>query len=364
MNIAVYANEIAEKGSSGVRVYSLAILRYLLRQDQKNRYFLYSKRDISGFFCCGNKVFSILKNRKFWAFTAFAEHISKDKPDVLFMPIQIYPFWKKNSIKTVVVVHDVAFLLFPRHFTFFKCKLLKFHTKRAIMFSDHIIVPSNATKKDILRFYEVNPSKISVVYHGFNRNLLKTARKDDSRVLELTKGAPYALFVGSLQPRKNIDHLIGAFEKLKNNQKELKLVLCGGKGWMSEGILSRISQSSQKADIILAGDVSDDLLSSFYKNALFFVFPSLYEGFGLPVLEAMSFGLPVVCAKNSSISEIAGDAALYFDEYRISDMAEKMLILCENGALQAEFSQKSLKQAEKFSWERSARETLEVLEKV
>jgi glycosyltransferase involved in cell wall biosynthesis len=361
MKIAVYANEIAKKGSFGVKIYSREILKGILRFDKKNRYVLYSSSDISGFFD-GDVVFSLIKPKKFWAFTAFASRIKKDRPDVLFVPIQIYPFWKKSSIKTVVVVHDLAFLLFPGHFTWIKRKLLAFHTKRAVLLSDKVIVPSEATKKDILKFYKVEESKIRVIPHGFNANLLEMARKGDSRVLELTNGKPYILFVGSIQPRKNLIRLIEAFEEIAKKESGLKLVICGGKGWMYEEIYAKIAKSQFSHAIIMTGDVSDDLLSSLYKNALFFVFPSLYEGFGLPVIEAMSFGLPVVCANNSSIAEIAGDAALYFDEYGVSDMAEKMLSLCSNKPLWDELSAKSLQRANLFSWDKASKETVEAMQ--
>jgi glycosyltransferase involved in cell wall biosynthesis len=362
MKIAVYANEIAQEGSFGVKIYSREILQAILRLDRENRYILYSSSDISGFF--GEEAFfSLIKPKKLWAFTVFASRIKKDRPDVLFLPIQIYPFWKKSSIKTVVVVHDLAFLLFPGHFTWIKRRLLSFHTKRAILLSDRVIVPSGATKKDILKFYKVEESKISVIPHGFNANLLKMAQQGDSRVLELTNGKPYILFVGSIQPRKNLIRLVEAFEEVAKEESGLKLVICGGKGWMYEEIYAKIAKSQFSNAIIMTGDVSDDLLASLYKNALFFVFPSLYEGFGLPVIEAMSFGLPVVCANNSSISEIAGDATLCFDEYSVSDMAEKMLILCRNEELWEELSAKSLQRASLFSWDKAAEETVEIIEK-
>lgn len=361
MKIAVYANEIAQKGSFGVKIYSREILQGILRLDRENRYTLYSSIDISSFF--GEEVvFSLIKPKRLWAFTVFASRIKKDRPDVLFVPIQIYPFWKKSSIKTVVVVHDLAFLLFPGHFTWIKRKLLAFHTKRAVLLSDRVIVPSEATKKDILKFYKVEASKISVIPHGFNANLLKMAQKADDRVYKLTNGKPYMLFVGSIQPRKNLIRLIEAFEEVAGKENDLKLVICGGKGWIYEKIYKKIAKSPFSSRIIITGDVADDILAGLYKNALFFVFPSLYEGFGLPVIEAMSFGLPVVCAKNSSIAEIAGDATLFFDEYSVADMSQKMLTLCRNRALRDELSVKSLQRASFFSWDKAAKETVEVFQ--
>jgi len=363
MKIAFYANEIAKEGGFGVKTYSLEIIKSLLEINRDDEFVLYSDKDITKEVSSERAKYVIREPKRFWAFSVFAGEVRRDKPDVVFMPIQTFPFFGKNKPKTVITVHDLAFLLFPRYFTFFRRKLLEFHTRRAVRLSDKIIVPSEATKRDIVRFYGVNEDKIVVVYHGFSQNLLEMKKNRDDSVSEITGGNPYILFVGSIQPRKNIVSLVKAFENIKKNSDnaDLKLVLCGGKGWFYEDIYKEIAKSPCKKDVIFTGSVENDLLAAFYRNALFFVMPSLYEGFGLPVLEAMSFGLPVVCSDNSSLSEIAGDAALLIDPYRISDIGEKMGIFAADKDLRAQLSAKGLERAKGFSWEKAGRETLKVL---
>lgn len=367
MKIAIYANEITRSAGCGVKTYSLEIINHLLGIDSKNEYSIYSQKDISAYIDSKRANFIVEEPKKrFWAFSVFGKLIERNVPDVVFIPIQIFPFFRKNKAKTVVTVHDVAFLLFPSQFTFWRRKLLEFHTARAVRFSDRIIVPSEATKRDLLRFYKINPDKISVVYHGFSQRLLELGIDKEREVKELTKNSSYVLFVGSIQPRKNIIRLVQAFEKIKEDPDNcnLKLVLCGGKGWLYEDTVKKIETSSAKSDIIRVENADDSLLAAFYRNAEFFVMPSLYEGFGLPVLEAMSFGLPVICANNSSLAEIAGDSALMVDGNSTKDLAEKIKILTLSQSLQAELSLKSLERVKNFSWEKAAKETLKALESI
>jgi len=369
MKIAVYANEITRQGESGVKTYSLEIINHLLQTDDKNEYILYCKKDIEDKVVV-QKAKMVVAGRKkhLWAFTVFAKLVKAERPDVVFMPVQTFPFLirPKGKLKIVITVHDVAFLFFPQYFTFVRRQILQFHTKRAVKFADRVIVPSEATKNDLVRAYGVNPKKIKVIYHGASKNLLKMADKNDPRVIGLSGKNPYVLYVGSVQPRKNIVRLVQAFDMLKSSGKfnEHKLIICGGKGWLYEKIYQQMCGSAYSEDIILVGDANNDLLASLYTSATLLVMPSLYEGFGLPVVEAMSFGLPVVCADNSSLSEIADGAALLVDAYSPEDIFRKVERILEDGNLRLELSRKGLARAKDFNWEKTAEETLEVIESV
>ena len=369
MKIAVYANEITRQGESGVKTYSLEIINHLLQTDDKNEYILYCKKDIKDKVVV-QKAKMVVAGRKkhLWAFTVFAKLVKAERPDVVFMPVQTFPFLirPKGKLKIVITVHDVAFLFFPQHFTFIRRQILRFHTKRAVKFADRVIVPSEATKNDLVRVYGVSPEKIRVVYHGVSGELLKMADKNDPRVIGLSGKSPYILYVGSVQPRKNIIRLVRAFDMLKATGKfnEYKLIICGGKGWLYEKIYQQMGCSPYSEDIILVGDASNNLLASLYAGATLFVMPSLYEGFGLPVVEAMSFGLPVICADNSSLAEIADGAALLVDAYSPEDIFRKVERILEDGNLRFELSRKGLARAKDFNWEKTAEETLEVIESV
>lgn len=173
----------------------------------------------------------------------------------------------------------------------------------------------------------------------------------------------YILFVGTLQPRKNIVRLIEAFSKI-HHQQQLNLVIVGKKGWMYEEILEAPKQYGIENQIKFLEFVPDEDLSLLYKNALCFVLPSLYEGFGLPVLEAMTQGCPVITSNVSSLPEAGGDAALYVDPEDVDDIAAKMQSLVKDEELRKTLIEKGYKQVKKFSWEKAARETLKVLEEV
>jgi len=382
MKIAININELTLRQNTGVKVYTREIVRALGRVDKENEYILYikslSKTELSSE---ASELSSVLDsdfdrfkkfkiqnskfNKPFWTYLKLPQEIKKNQPDILFMPIQTVPFFKKpKNMKVVVTVHDLAFLLFPDHFTKKDRFLLNFHTKRAVRIADKIITPSEATKKDIVRFYGINEDKIKVVWHGVE------ARHCLVSITTATKLAnkPYILFVGSIQPRKNITGLIEAFEKIKENspnplfqiRNNVKLVICGGRGWMAEEIYKRAKESKFSDDIIFTGSVSDEERDEFYKNALIFALPSFYEGFGLPVLEAMSYGVPCIVGNNSSLSEIVGDNALLVDANSSGDIAEKINLLLSNSELRKDLSRRGIENVEKFSWNKAAEKTLEV----
>jgi glycosyltransferase involved in cell wall biosynthesis len=409
MKIAININELTLKQNTGVKVYTREIVNALSKIDNENEYVLYASENVKSCVSTAdnfkfNPEFSG-QNSKFnkilWTYTKFPQEIKKDRPDILFMPIQSVPFWKRpKNIKIVVTVHDLAFMIFPDHFTAKDRFLLKFHTKRAVEMSDKIIVPSEATKSDLVRFYGVSEDKVGVIRHGVANNLkFKTSSLKLNKGAELLIGSsaplfknqPYILFVGAIQPRKNIIRLIEAFEKIKNEnflnrskttpipqgmgvenkesscRKEisnLRLVICGMRGWMANKTYKRAKESKFSKDIIFTGSVNDCELAQLYKNALMFVLPSLYEGFGLPVLEAMNFGIPCIVSDNSSLGEIAGDSALLINAYDSNDIAEKINMFLASKELRKDFSQRSVENAKKFDWVESARKTLEVFNSI
>ncbi|MCK5490292.1 MAG: glycosyltransferase family 4 protein [Candidatus Pacebacteria bacterium] len=405
MKIAIDANELTIAGTTGVKVYVQEIVDALSKLDVKNEYILYAKcrnEALSRSFELENKNFElkIVKSSfPFWTYTKFPMQLKKDEPDILFMPIQSVPFFKKpKNIKIVVTVHDLAFLMFSDYFTFKDRFFLKLHTKRAVMMADEIIVPSEATKNDIIKFYKIDESKITVVYHGITfheKNKLCHSREDrnpgfDSKDQFMENDAnyspelpetnrknldnknesaaknfqPYLLFVGVIQPRKNIIRLIEAFEIVKVENQELKLVIVGKRGWQADAIYKRAKESHFAKDIIFSGGVDDEYLCSLYINAMVFILPSLYEGFGMPVLEAMNYGVPCVVGNNSSLAEISGDSALLVDSNDSSDIAKKITMLCNDENLRHEFSRKGAERLENFNWKKSAKQTLEVFESV
>ena len=383
MKIAININELTLKQETGVKVYTREIVSALGKIDRENDYVLYANDtdtamlrlrgfDYSNFKIRNSKFpalgWSALGGKiPFWTYTKFSREIKKDKPDILFMPIQTVPFRNKpKNIKIVVTVHDLAYLVFPNYFTNNDRKKLNYNTKRAVNMADKIIVPSEATKKDIIKYYNIQKDKIHCIHHGispFNdKDSIESSKKGDFES-KINDYKPFILFVGTIQPRKNIERLIEAFEKVKDrNEKyaDLKLVIAGAKGWMSESIYNKAKKSKYSSDIVFTGGVKNDYLYELYQNALMFVLPSLYEGFGLPVLEAMSFGLPCIVSDNSALSEIVDSHALLVDAYSPDDIAQKINMFLNHENLRKDYGLRSIDNASGYKWEYSAKKLIDV----
>jgi len=236
---------------------------------------------------------------------------------------------------------------------------------RLIKKADHIITGSNFTKQEIILYMQISQDKISVIYHGVNHELYKEYPKDELQETKAKFDLPkeFLLFVGSIEPRKNLLTLLRAYNLLSKDEKaNLPLILVGFKGWENKEIMQEIEKN--KEHIRYLGYVTDMQLAHIYNLAAIFVYPSLYEGFGLPPLEAMACGTPVIVSNTASIPEVCGDAALYVEPMEIQDIKDKILMLANDKKLREELSQKSKAQAAYFSWEKSADEHFEVIKKV
>ena len=207
-----------------------------------------------------------------------------------------------------------------------------------------------------MNFYHLPESKIRVIYNGYE--------KEANNGELIVKKSPYILYVGTLQPRKNVSTLIKAFNKFKDTYPEFKLVIVGRKGWLYNQIFELVKQLKLEQNIVFTDYVSDGELVKLYKNAFCFVLPSLYEGFGIPVLEAMVNNCPVICSNVSSLPEIAGKAALYFNPKSEKDLLKNLLKLKEDVSLKNKLIKNGKEQIKKFSWQKCADETLEVIKRL
>lgn len=290
---------------------------------------------------------------------------------VLFLSSRLFAkeydlYWQPNFIPnkgikakyTVTSVHDFSFLL---HKEFHPKERIEYFEKnffKNITSSDMIITGSEFSKKEILERLNFQKEQIKVIYHGVNHNLFKVY--DDLHVnFELPK--KFIFSVGSIEPRKNLLGLLKAYNQLAQNIKnEYKLVLVGFKGWENREIMQLIEQNS--SNIHYLGFISDEELAKVYNLASCFVFPSFYEGFGLPVLEAMACGTPVVCGNSSSLPEVGGDAVIYCNSHNVDDIQNKIEQVLENQDLQNDMIEKGLKRAQTFNWEKSTQEHTKVFE--
>ncbi len=291
--------------------------------------------------------------------------------DILHIPVHWYnqttPFFLNRDIKKVLTIHDLTPIQFPEMHTretniTWKTSLNLIKNRTEI-----IIAISNSTKNDIIDLLKIPENRIQVIHEAADERYKPLKNKE--LVLEEIKKAfninsPYILFVGTLEKRKNVPTLIKAFFKLKKLSIPHKLVIVGGKGWKYTQIFDLINELRLENDVIFTDYVSDDDLVKLYNAADLFVYPSLYEGFGLPPLEAMACGCPVITSNTSSLPEVVGDAGILIDPNNIDSLTESMHKILLDKGLMEEMSKKSLERANMFSWEKTAKQTWDVYEEV
>ncbi len=310
--------------------------------------------------------YKIIRPKKFW--TQFALPLNlflEKKPDVFFTPSHYAP--RFSPVPTVISVMDLSFIRFPELFAKKDLYQLRNWTKYSVKDARKVLTISEFSKNDIIKEYGIKPEDVIVTYPGIKevesskvRNFYKVLSMDElNKKFGINKD--YILFVGTLQPRKNIERLIEAFSKL---DKDMLLIIVGKKGWLYEDILKAPHKFGISDKVKFLDFVPDNELSSLYKNAVCFVLPSLYEGFGLPVLEAMKFGTPVITSNVSSLPEAGGDAAMYFNPEDSDDIAKTIKKVVEDKSLREEMIKKGFIQVKKFSWAKTARKTLDVLQEL
>ncbi len=366
MNIAIQAADLDAERIDGTRIYLLRLLERFGAVMPEDRWHLYHRRKFNPDLVppkFPNYSFRTIPFPFFWTQTRFSREIFRLRPDRVFMPVQALPFFLPKGTESIVTIHDLAFKIFPEHFPPRDLRRLNWFTDFAITRATRLIAVSEATKRDILKFYPtVNEEKIHVIHHGFDSGFEGTLEKEQKNILvEKFKLVPkeYLLYVGAIQPRKNLLRLLDAFRIFGEKHLSSHLVLAGEAAWMSDDIFRAHKTHPFRERILFPGRISFVERAALYANARLFVFPSLYEGFGLPVLEAFAANVPVVCADNSSLPEVAGDAALFFDATKTDELTRALLALWEDETKRHALVVKGREQLKKFSWEKCARETAE-----
>lgn len=267
----------------------------------------------------------------------------------------VYPC--RNSLK-VMTITDLTFIKYPDFVT----SIVKTYTERVkqcLKWTDLIITISESSKRDIIECLGVKPDKIYVTYLASRYQSWDLHEINLEKMINFDFSQPYLLFVSTIEPRKNVKNLILAFNYLKQKYKiNHRLVLIGQKGWKYEPIFEAIENSPWSKDIKHLDYLSDEMVAQFYAQADVFVYPSIYEGFGLPVLEAMTLGAPVITSNTSSIPEVAGDATLLIDPDDTTQLAEAIFRVISDSQLRQKLITKGKERAKLFTWENTARETL------
>ena len=280
------------------------------------------------------------------------------KPDVFLTLTHYLP--RILRMPSVVSVMDLSYLHFPETFRKNDLYQLTEWTKYSVKKASKVITISNSSKDDIIKYYKIPEKKVSVVHLGLKDLPMESSSRDLSK-FGVTK--KFILFVGTLQPRKNIESLVEAYSLLpKNLRSQYQLVIVGKKGWLYEDILNSPEKFGVVDEVLFLDYVTDEDLPHFYKQAEVFVLPSLYEGFGLPILEAMRYGCPVATSNVSSLPEAGGDAAEYFDPNDVMDISNTIKKILEDSGLRKKMIEKGNEHYKKFTWDKAAKEVLKVVE--
>ncbi len=363
MIIGIDGNEANVDKKVGVSVYTLKLLEYFQKvADGTKRFTVFLRQKPNENLPKETEYFkyAVVPGKILWSQFFLPIHLYfKTKIDVFFAPAHYAP--RFCPVPSVVTIHDLSFFYYPNEFRKKDLYQLKNWTDYSIKRATKVISVSKTTKKDIRKFYDVDDSKISIIYNGFEKHKGSTGSRNISLEQYEIEPKKFILFVGTLQPRKNITYLIKAFAKFRNANPHFKLVLVGKKGWLYDDIFAEVIRLNLEKSVLFTGYLTDEEVIKLYKNAFCFVLPSLYEGFGIPVLEAMSNGCPVIASHSSSIPEIGADACLYIDPSDENDLLDKLNDLTHDTDLYAALIKKGYERIKHFSWEKCAKETLEVL---
>lgn len=326
------------------------------------KWFLYSNRDL-----LPNMVFEgdvIVRDGRMprkamstvWSQSVLPWVAGRDLLDIFWSPRHHLPLFLNPKVKQVVTIHDLVWRHAPETMRGLSRLLDAFLMPRAIRMADGVIAVSEQTASDIVsELPDVPGEKIRVIYEG--ASLVEPL--PSAHLREIGIDGKFILFVGTLEPRKNLRRLLQAYGKLEHSLRErFRLVIAGGKGWGREDIPSVIRELGIEEATIVLGYVSDKTLATLYKYAELLVMPSLFEGFGLPLVEAMSSGTPVLTSDRSSMKEIAGDAGILVDPFDVASIVEGLTSILSNDGLRSRLSRAGLERAKDFSWERAATETM------
>jgi glycosyltransferase involved in cell wall biosynthesis len=387
MLIGIDASRSTVSRRTGTENYALHLIRELLALETPHRFRLYFNEPPPARLPFPGAERRVIPFPRLWTHVRLSWEMAVRPPDLLFEPAHVLPL--VHPRRSVATVHDLGYLYYPEAHTAFQNAYLRWSTRYNARTAARVVADSEATRQDLIRHYAIPQHKIVVVYPGRDETLAPVTDPSILAAIRARYGLAehYILYVGTLQPRKNLVRLVQAYgqfleewkggrlEDWKSGGETLQpsglptfqssppqLVIAGKKGWLYDDLVSEIERLGLGPRVVLTGYVPDDDLAPLLSGALAFVFPSLYEGFGLPVIEAMACGTPVICSDAGSLPEAAGDAALLVGPHDTGGLAAAMARMADDAGLRRELSERGLRQARRFSWRECARQVLAVLE--
>jgi len=361
MKIGIMARHLAERG--GIGVYSNNLLKALFQIDQHNEYVLLHRdqQSVGRFTDIPNMTEKILpaRHKILWDQVAVAKFSNQANLDIVFNPKLSIPL--RTRAKTVLVMHGAEQFAVPKAFKFFDRMYFTLANPRYCRAASAIIAMTHIGAKDISRYMRADPEKIHVIPEAYNE-LCRVMSTEETEPLRQKYKLPqrFILFIGGLNPIKNLGNALRAFAKIKDGPHDM--VILGFKRWKFEKDLRLLEELGLKSRVHFAGFVPDEDIPAFYNMAELYLFPSLYEGFGIPVLEAMACGCPVVTSQTGCSPEVAGNAAVLVDPYKPDSIHEGVNQVLQNQSLRDELIEKGLRRCMDFSWKKTALATRSLFE--
>jgi glycosyltransferase involved in cell wall biosynthesis len=369
LRIAIDAHSVGT-GLGGNESYATNLIEALAEIDQTNRYTLYvTKREAVERFGTRWPNFSVRSTLPHTPLIriplTLSAELRRNPVDVLHVQFTAPPF---SPCPVVVSIHDLSFEHLPQTFTWRSRKQLRITVRRTARQASQVIALSEYARDDIVKTYQVSPDKISVIPLAASDHFRPISDEEELQRVRQTYGieGEYMLSVGAIQPRKNLGRLVAAYSHLRDVKPEgklPKLVLAGKCAWLYDETLSAIKELELSDSIILTGYVPETDLPALYSGALCFIYPSYFEGFGLPPLEAMQCGVPVIVGDRTSLPEVVGDAGVLVDPFDINALAAAIGKVISDSDLRAKLSVQGLARAKLFEWRETARQTLAVYRK-
>ena len=356
MLIGIDASRAATTQPTGTETYSQHLIRALIDLAPDHHFRLYfNQAPLPDQFTAAHVETRTIPSPRLWTHARLSLEMALHPPDALFVPAHVLPI--AHPRRSVVTVHDLGYLHFPGAHPRFQRWYLDVSTRWNARAATRVIADSQATRDDLIRHYRTPAEQIVVAHPGLDPGL---RRVDDLHQIELVAAkygisGDYLLYVGTLQPRKNLSRLIKAFHR---SLPDCKLVIAGKKGWLYDSLFKQVERLDLSGRVVFAGYVDEPDKAALISGALALVFPSLYEGFGFPVLEAMACGTPVVCSQTSSLGEIAGDAALLVNPADTDDIAAAIRYITANVELRRTLVERGYTQARQFTWRACAQVVL------
>ncbi len=362
LRIGVNALYLLPGGVGGTEVYLRQLLRALAEVDNPHQFLVFTNRETGSdlvprsrqFEYCPQPVYATNRaSRILYEQLRLPGVLRSQKIDVLLNPGFTAPL--ASGIPCVTVFHDLQHVRHPEHFRRIDLPFWRLLLWQAAKKSTHLITVSAATRNDLLAHYKLSPDAVSVIPHGVEPEFFSLVRQHDDK-------RPYILCVSTLHPHKNLERLVRVFAKLRHRHPQLRLVLAGMRGFHADQIENQIADSGVAGSVDVPGWIPREDLYELYRRATVFIYPSTFEGFGMPVLEALATGLPVACSDIPPLHEAAGEAALFFHPDHDDEMIEALDRLLTDGDLASRLAVAGPARARLFTWHQAAQTTLKCLE--